>query len=454
MITELEREDPALAAELPRIARRILNTPLLIAPGAAAALVSGLAGRLGVLPLRAATPLTAIDRGSQGDGEAPYAVADGVATISLLGETVNRGSWVSAQSQVTSYEAIQRALRQAEADPTVAGILLDIDSPGGEAAGAMETAAVVRAVAAMKPVVAYVNWLAASAAYAIAAGALEIVAAPSATLGSIGVVYLHVDRSRAMAAVGLKPTLIFAGARKIDGNSLRPLDDAARGAVQQQIDDVYALLVGSIGRHRSRLGEGGARRTEAAIYFGQKAVDAGLADRIGAMSDALQTLRSGWQAPTARADAVAAPAARAPTQSLAATTIKAIVSSERSSELGLPANLPEVSQTATDMRARALEAGFAEGVPAAFTRAQAILKCEAVKGREELAVDLVLHTDLPAEQAIAVLAKTPKQETRWRGPAERRETRKHVFYSTAEFDEAKRRGEIRSGDEVVFTTRH
>jgi signal peptide peptidase SppA len=474
MIAELDQDFAVRAPELPRIAARILNAPLLITPGAAAAVVSGLADRLGVLPLRKATSLAAIDRRSQSGGEAPYAVADGVATIPLLGETINRGSWVSAQSGVTSYETVQRALRRAEADPTVTGILLDVDSPGGEAAGAMEAADVVRAVAAKKPIVAYVNGLAASAAYAIAAGALEIVAAPSATLGSIGVVYLHIDRSKAMDHAGLKPTLIHAGARKVDGNSLRPLDASARAAIQRQIDDVYALLVGSVGKHRPRLGESGARLTDGAIYFGQKAVDAGLADRIGTMGDALDALRL-FPASHVAANPSGAASDLPPAAPLASHPSsqagEAVPLFERAraaaQAAGCGADEAEIyiADSVANAREKTIARARACGVPEdrlekvadeaekgdVWARAALICFSNAATGRCRLVEHLIFNTDLSAEAAVTVLRGAPMEEARSPG-AENRATRKHVFYSTAEFDEAMRRGEIKSGDQT--TIRH
>jgi len=65
-------------------------------------------------------------------------------------------------------------------------IVLAVDSPGGEVAGANELAQLDRDAAEQKPVVAFVGGLAASAAYWLIAGATEIVASETAILGSIG----------------------------------------------------------------------------------------------------------------------------------------------------------------------------------------------------------------------------------------------------------------------------
>ncbi|RWF97659.1 MAG: S49 family peptidase, partial [Mesorhizobium sp.] len=104
------------------------------------------------------------------------------------------------------------------ADPAVRSVILDMHSPGGEAVGAFETAALVRDLAARKRTVAVVNGMAASAMYAIASGANEIVTTETGIAGSIGVVLLHADFSRQLDRDGITPTLIHAGAHKVDAN--------------------------------------------------------------------------------------------------------------------------------------------------------------------------------------------------------------------------------------------
>jgi signal peptide peptidase SppA len=169
--------------------------------------------------------------------------------------------------------------------------VLDIDSPGGEAGGAMETAARIRALDAKKPVVAFVNGMAASAAYALASGARTIIATPSAMLGSIGVVWMHVDRSAQVERVGVKPTLLTAGAFKTDGHSLAPLAADARGRIQAQINKIYGLFVETVAAHRP-MSAAAVRATEAGVYIGSQAVDARLADQVGSLDDAFQAVRA------------------------------------------------------------------------------------------------------------------------------------------------------------------
>jgi signal peptide peptidase SppA len=282
-------------------------------------------------------------------GAAPrrYDLDRGVATISVHGQTVDRATWLTDMLGFSSYRRVSAALWAAIADPDVRGIVLDFDSPGGDFSGAPELAAQVRQASARKPIVAHVDALAASAAYVIAAGAKHVVVTPSATVGSIGVVWLHLDHSAALAKSGVKPTILHAGAAKADGASVRPLSPEAEKRIRARINDSYEVLLKSFGAHRPKLGAAGARATEAAVYIGHKAVAAGLADAVGdrdlARSYLFSPPSSSAPAPSAR------PPSASSVQSLAAAPTVTASPSQSISEgakpmtsavLGLPALPP------------------------------------------------------------------------------------------------------------------
>lgn len=280
---------------LAHIADRVLNRPLLLSPDKAAVILSVLGGRIGIdAPSPEANRFEGDDivRDEQGRVlRKPYRVSNGVGIVSIVGSLVNRGAYVGAYSGVTSYEGIQYQLKQVLAAPEVHAVLLDITSPGGEALGAFETAALVREVAAAKPVTAFVNGMAASAAYAIASGARDIVLGETSVAGSIGVVLLHADFSQYLENEGIKPTLIFAGAHKVDGNPYEPLTDAVRGDLQAEVNALYDAFLTTVAAGRGdRLTVDMARATEARTLIGRAAVKAGLADRIGTFESVLRDL--------------------------------------------------------------------------------------------------------------------------------------------------------------------
>ncbi len=308
-----------------RIAERVLNRPLLIHPDKIPLILSVLEGRI---PLGDTSSLRAVAEANidampeaarmallapvlpgasrfvgsdiqEDPAEAgrkkrvPYMLTpEGVATITVTGSLVNRGAWVGSQSGATSYEGIKHQVLTAAADPKVRAILLDIESPGGEAVGAFEAASVIQQVSKDKTTVALVNGMAASAAYALASGAGKIITTPTGLSGSIGVVMVHADHSRALDAQGITPTFIYAGARKVDGNPLEPLSAIAREDLQADVDRFYSLFVKTVADGRG-ISQKRVKDTEARVYMGRDAVKAGLADNIGDFETTLSNITRG-----------------------------------------------------------------------------------------------------------------------------------------------------------------
>jgi len=109
-------------------------------------------------------------------------------------------------------------------DPEVRSVLLDISSPGGEAAGMAGLADLIRSVRQTEAChgSSSTTWRPPPPT-ALPARPMKSSISPTSMVGSIGVVMLHADRSGELAARGVKPTLIFAGSHKVDGNPFEPL---------------------------------------------------------------------------------------------------------------------------------------------------------------------------------------------------------------------------------------
>jgi signal peptide peptidase SppA len=211
-----------------------------------------------------------------------------VAVIPLIGALYNRSQWGGP-----SMAAFRANLAAAVANPDVGAVILDIDSPGGTVAGTPETAAAVRAAGAVKPVTAVVDSLAASAAYWIASQAGSIVVSPSAEVGSIGCLVVHMDLSSMLEAEGIKTTIIRSVPAKAEGNPFEPLSADAITAIKGEVDATHADFVRAVaaGRKTSQANVNetfGQGRTVSAA----RAVSLGMADRVGTMADVLGGMRT------------------------------------------------------------------------------------------------------------------------------------------------------------------
>jgi signal peptide peptidase SppA len=267
--------------DLPHVASRVFGTPLLIARGKLEVILGVLGPRLasGKLehfePETDPPPLTSI-------------TVERIAVISVIGTLVSRSGYLDAASGLLSYDEIGDAVAEATADPAVRGIILDVDSPGGEVGGLFDLVDRITAFksAGGKPLWAVANESALSAAYAIASAADRLYVTRTGEVGSIGVVAVHVDESGADAKAGLSWTFLFAGEQKVDGNAHEPLSERARSTIQADVDRLYAELCALVAANRGISGDA-ARATNAAIYRGELAVRAGLADRVGTLDLAI-----------------------------------------------------------------------------------------------------------------------------------------------------------------------
>ena len=230
-----------------------------------------------------------------------------VAVLPIVGPITQRGGGLfELLFGGTSTGAIRAQLDQAVNDPSVLGIVLDIDSPGGTVGGVPELAEAVYNARAVKPIVAVSNTLMASAAYWLGSQADKLLASPSSQTGSIGVYALHLDMSRAYDADGVTPTLVSAGKYKTEGSPFGPLDDTGRAAWQAQVDEYYSLFVNDVAR-----GRGKAPATvrngfgEGRVLTASAAVAEHLADEVGSLDAAIAAVtRLAKRRANARAEAL------------------------------------------------------------------------------------------------------------------------------------------------------
>lgn len=172
-----------------------------------------------------------------------------------------------------------------QASPPEAVVLV-IDSPGGVVAGLNETVAALQRMKAKYeiPIYAYVNEMAASAAYAIACAADEVYCPPSAIIGSIGVISTMVSQARKNAKDGYDVRLLTSGARKADGHLHAPISDDALKVEMRRVNKL-ALAFFKIASKARGVPVETIQSYEAGIFLGPEAVARGLADGVISFED-------------------------------------------------------------------------------------------------------------------------------------------------------------------------
>ncbi|WP_253303275.1 S49 family peptidase [Wolbachia endosymbiont of Phyllotreta cruciferae] len=191
---------------------------------------------------------------------------------------------------MTSYEKIREEIEEALIDEEVETIILDIDSPGGEVNGLFDLSDFIYEARALKKIVAIANDDAYSAAYAIASSAEKVYVSRTSGVGSIGVIASHIDQSGFDEKQGIKYTTVFAGSRKNDLNPHEPITSESLESLQEEVDRLYEMFVQLIARNRN-LSTEKIKSTEAGLYFGEKAIEVGLADGITTFSEFIDNYR-------------------------------------------------------------------------------------------------------------------------------------------------------------------
>lgn len=299
-------------AMMPQIAARLFDVPLMVDPRKAAvvAAVLGpqvLGGRItidGVDADEAAAP--ELHRHAAGrlgnplgrriaDAKADdvFNMVDGVAVIGIEGSLVHKGKWFGSNSGDTSYEGIQALVARARGDDAVKAVAFEIDSFGGEVAGAFDTAQMIAELSAEKPTIAILTDYALSAGYLLASAARAVIVPETGYAGSIGVITMHVDYSAALEKDGIKVTVLTSGAHKAEGNPFEPLPASVAARIRAELDAGRDLFAGAVGRHRGdRMNKDAALATEAMMFRGESAVAAGLVDGVMRPSEAFDAFVS------------------------------------------------------------------------------------------------------------------------------------------------------------------
>ena len=187
----------------------------------------------------------------------------------------------------STYAGIRDAIQAALDDPSVSSILLDVDSPGGSVAGMSELTDFISQADKIKPVYAYTDGLMCSAAYCLSSAARQIVAAPTATVGSIGILGTHTDRSQRDQSAGIKRSVLTAGSHKAIGTDTAPLDDKSRAVIQGQLDQLYSLFVNAVAANRGVKAADAESWADGKVFLAADAKALGLIDEVGTRDNLL-----------------------------------------------------------------------------------------------------------------------------------------------------------------------
>ena len=218
-----------------------------------------------------------VERGARGSG-------DKIAVIMLRGII---SSSLPGNVGETMVDDMRLALQQARDDENVRAVVLEIDSPGGEVTASDMIYNWVVKTRQKKPVIVYMDSLAASGGYYVACGGKYLMANETTITGSIGVIIQTLNYEQLFNKVGLASVTFKSGKFKDMLNGARPMTPEERDYVQSFVMKTYDKFLGIVATERN-LPADGLRNSVAdgRILSGKDALDQKLIDGVGQIEDA------------------------------------------------------------------------------------------------------------------------------------------------------------------------
>ena len=193
---------------------------------------------------------------------------------------------------VAGADSLVAALEQSKKDPSIAGVVLRVNSPGGSAfASDVIARAITRVRGTGKPVIVSMGDYAASGGYYISAPADAIFSEPSTITGSIGIFSFKVDVHAILSKAGVSVETYRRGAHADLLSPYRPWTDDERKLVAEKIRYLYDLFLTTVGNGRKAKGVTAERANDLGrgqVWTGAQALGLGLVDRTGGLIPAIE----------------------------------------------------------------------------------------------------------------------------------------------------------------------
>ena len=212
-------------------------------------------------------------------------IQNGIAILHIDGALTYRSNIWKAWFGIDTYNSIENAFNELVADESVKGIVLSIDSPGGEIKGVSDLADLIFAARGTKDcgIVAHSAGTMCSAAYWIASACEKVVASSVAQVGSIGVM--------GVLDGGKDESVTFLRSSLSPNKNLDPNTPAGRSAIEKNLDAMAKVFIESLAKNRGsdydtvleNYGQG-------SVFVGQEALEAGMVDAIDSLDSVVEKM--------------------------------------------------------------------------------------------------------------------------------------------------------------------
>lgn len=188
-------------------------------------------------------------------------------------------------------ERIIALIREAEQADAIRGVILDIDSGGGETGATKQVYEAVKELKKKKPVITVIGGVAASGGYYIASASDRIFALETSIVGSIGVISLHPNIAGLLDKVGIRMQTMKTGPHKDSSYPFRDLSAEEQQMYADLLDDSYRVFIADVSEGRKQSQKTVEEWADGKIYSGKKAKALQMIDDIGGEREALAAMK-------------------------------------------------------------------------------------------------------------------------------------------------------------------
>jgi len=236
-----------------------------------------------------------IDINDQTTAPETFTIREGVAVLPVAGMVIPKSDFFTLFfGGFAALDILERDFRILLGREDIHTIVMDIDSPGGNAFGVEQFANLIFESRSIKPILSVTSGMMASAAMWIGAAAHRTFITGEVTVtGSIGTVTTHTDISEMNRQIGIKQEEIVAGEFKRIPSTLAPLDDKGREVLQDQVNQVNAAFVSGMAKFKNVKPGAVKRMAEGKTFIGSQAIKVGLIDGLLTMGQLFEAIADG-----------------------------------------------------------------------------------------------------------------------------------------------------------------
>jgi protease IV len=210
-------------------------------------------------------------------------VGDGMITQGSGNETADDESFTAT--------GFIKLLKEVENDSSIQGVILRIDSPGGDAVASDEMLHEAKNLSKKKPLVISMSDEAASGGYYVAVTGDPIVAYPNTLTGSIGVIFARFNLHGLYDKLGVNDQILSRGRYAEIDSPYTPLTPDEREKITGQIDAFYRAFVSHVADGRKRPFDQIEPLAQGRVWLGAQAKQNGLVDQLGGLDRAIEILK-------------------------------------------------------------------------------------------------------------------------------------------------------------------